>query len=53
MLDEPSPKDGTPQPLSDRDVNATLTRIFQKIGTRDQTKQVEKNNLYTYVYLWY
>lgn len=31
-----------PQPLSDYESNNTLTRIFQKIGTRDQTKQVNE-----------
>lgn len=40
QIDEENNKGGGPLSLSDFDVNTTLTRIFQKIGTRDQTKQV-------------
>jgi cytoskeleton-associated protein 5 len=31
---------GAPQVLTDYDLNVTLTKIFHKIGTRDETKQV-------------
>lgn len=45
QVDEPIPDNSNSrQTLSDYDLNVTLTKIFHKIGTRDQTKQVKMND---------
>lgn len=47
QIDDPLPptsqtnNSGAPQAITDYDLNVTLTKIFHKIGTRDETKQVK------------
>lgn len=44
QVDEPIQENSnnSRQTMSDLDLNVMLTKIFQKIGTRDETKQVKK-----------